>query len=285
MSGPTAALVIHAFEMGAIGVVAATIGSLAGLGGGFLVAPILRIVFGLPPEVAAATSLVLVFANVASASVAFVRQGRVDMRLAIPMGLLAIPGSIAGAYAVRLASAAWFDLLYAAMLLGLATDLMRRSHVTAAGAMAHLPWGVPRSFHDPVSGTDFTYVESPPIAAGAGVATGFLSSFFGIGGGILVVPLLLRVFAMPAHIVSATSHMVILFSAPFGVAAHAYQGDINWADALPLAAGGLIGGQLGATISRRLSGIVLVRILATVLIGAALSLVIQHIDAFFGARH
>jgi hypothetical protein len=271
--------------MGAIGVVAATIGSLAGLGGGFLVAPILRIVFGLPPEVAAATSLVLVFANVASASVAFVRQGRVDLRLAIPMGLLAIPGSIAGAYLVKLAPAAWFDLMYAAMLSGFAVDLLCRSPQTATGAMARLPWGVPRTFHDRVSGVDFTYVESPPIAAGAGIATGFLSSFFGIGGGILVVPLLLRVFAMPAHIVSATSHMIILFSAPFGVAAHAYQGDINWADALPLAAGGLIGGQLGAAVSRRLSGIVLVRLLATVLVVAALSLVIQHVDAFFAARH
>jgi uncharacterized membrane protein YfcA len=79
--------------------------------------------------------------------------------------------------------------------------------------------------------------------------------------------------------------MIILFSAPFGVAAHAYQGDINWADALPLAAGGLIGGQLGAAVSRRLSGIVLVRLLATVLVVAALSLVIQHVDAFFAARH
>ena len=50
-------------------------------------------------------------------------------------------------------------------------------------------------------------------------------------------------------------------------------------------AGGLIGGQLGASVSRRLSGVVLVRLLATVLIVAALSLVIQHVDALFGARH
>jgi uncharacterized membrane protein YfcA len=87
--------------MGAIGFVAATIGSLAGLGGGFLVAPVLRIFFGLPPDEAAATSLVLVLGNVASASVAFMRQGRVDVRLAVLMGVVAIPGSILGALLVK----------------------------------------------------------------------------------------------------------------------------------------------------------------------------------------
>lgn len=131
-----------------------------------------------------------------------------------------------------------------------------------------------------MSGRDLTYAESPPIAAAAGVATGFVSSFFGIGGGVIVVPVLLRVFAMPAHVVSATSHMVILLSAPFGVATHAFAGDINWFEAPPLAAGGLIGGQLGAAISRKLSGVVLVRILATVLVVAALSLAVQHLNAF-----
>jgi uncharacterized membrane protein YfcA len=285
MSGQTSALAIHALVMAAIGILAATIGSLAGLGGGFIVAPVLRIAFDLPPEQAAATSLVLVVANVASASVAFVRQGRVDMRLALTMGLPAIPGSIAGAYLVKRAPVAWFDLTYAAMLAFLALDLLRRKREVAAGSLARIPWSKPRTFHDRVSGADITYTQSPPIAAIAGITMGFLSSFFGIGGGVIVVPILLRVFAMPAHIVSATSHMVILFSAPFGVATHALQGNIYWLDAAPLAAGGLIGGQFGAAISRKISGVTLVRFLATVLGLAAVGLMIDHVDALAGLLH
>jgi uncharacterized membrane protein YfcA len=278
-------LALHALLMFSIGVVAATIGSLAGLGGGFIAAPVLRIFFKLPPREAAATSLVLVFANVASASVAFLRQGRVDVRLAVTMGLLAIPGSIIGAFLVKIAPASAFDLLYAGLLGFVAIDLLRRRHAVAKGAVAKIPFGRLRVFHDRISGDDYEYTESPPIAAAAGISTGFLSSFFGLGGGIIVVPVLLRVFAMPAHIVSATSHMVILISAPFGVVAHALQGDIEWVDALPLAAGGVIGGQLGASVSRRLSGVVLVRFLAAILTAAAVSLVIEHLDVLYSLKH
>jgi hypothetical protein len=285
VSGHVWALVLHALLMFSFGIVAATIGSLAGLGGGFIAAPVLRIFFKLPPREAAATSLVLVLANVASASVAFLRQGRVDVRLAVTMGLLAIPGSIVGVFLVKIAPASWFDLLYAGLLGFFAIDLLRRRHAVAEGAVAKIPFGQRRVFHDRISGNDFAYTESPPLAAAAGISTGFLSSFFGLGGGIIVVPLLLRVFAMPAHVVSATSHMVILISAPFGVVAHAMQGDIDWAYALPLAAGGILGGQLGASVSRRLSGIVLVRFLAAILTAAAASLVIEHLDVFASARH
>jgi hypothetical protein len=273
--------------MVALGVVAAAIGSLAGLGGGFIVAPALRLIFHLSPAAAAGTSLVLVLANVASASLAFYRQGRIDLRLAVPMGLLAIPGSIGGAYLVRLAPGAWFDLLYAGLLVVFAIDLWRRPAQHAEGGRAKLPWSRERTFLDKASGTEFHYVESPPIAAAAGITTGFLSSFFGIGGGVLVVPLLLRLFAMPAHIVSATSHTVILFSAPFGVAAHALNGSIDWSDALPLALGGLAGGQIGAKVSKYLSGPRLVRILAIVLTVAAASLIGDHLAElpFFSGTH
>jgi hypothetical protein len=92
---------------------------------------------------------------------------------------------------------------------------------------------------------------------------------------------------MPAHIVSATSHTVILFSAPFGVAAHALNGSIDWSDALPLALGGLAGGQIGAKVSKYLSGPRLVRILAIVLTVAAASLIGDHLAElpFFSGTH
>jgi uncharacterized membrane protein YfcA len=270
-----------------LGLCAAAIGSLAGLGGGFITAPALRLIFHLSPSQAAGTSLVLVFANVASASIAFYRQGRVDVRLGVTMGLVAIPGSIAGALLVKRAPGAWFDLLYAGMLFILAFDLWRRPSVHAEGGTSRLPWAHERTFRDRLTDTEYRYTESRPIAVVAGAATGFLSSFFGIGGGVLVVPVMLRLFAMPAHIVSATSHTIILFSAPFGVATQALTGDITWSDAFPLALGGLAGGQIGAKLSRYLSGPRLVRILAIVLSLAAASLISQHIAELppFSGRH
>ncbi len=286
MAVVSTAYLLHAAAMLLLGLGAAAIGSLAGLGGGFIVAPALRLIFHFSPSSAAATSLVLVLANVASASVAFYRQGRVDLRLGATMGILAIPGSIGGALLVKLASGAWFDLLYAALLVFFAVNLWRKAAVHAEGSIAKLPWGRERTFRDGTSGKEYRYAYSPPIASAAGVTTGFLSSFFGIGGGVLVVPLLLRVFAMPAHIVSATSHTVILFSAPFGVATQAFQGSIDWASALPLALGGVAGGQIGAKASKYVSGPRLVRIVAIVLTLAAVSLAGDHIAElpFFSGR-
>src|SRR5271163_3109516 len=133
-------LFTHAAEMFALGVVGATIGSLVGLGGGFIVAPLLRLIFHLSPAQSAATSLVLVLANVASASAAFYRQGRIDIRLGVTMGLLAIPGSFLGAYLVRFAPGTLFDLLYSTLLALLAIDLLRRSDKHAVGHVAALPW-------------------------------------------------------------------------------------------------------------------------------------------------
>jgi len=266
--------------MAALGAGAATIGSLAGLGGGFIVVPALRLAFGAAPDEAAGTSLVLVLANVASASFAFVRQGRVDLKLAAIAGIAAIPTSVLGALVVHRATATAFDTLYAAMLAIFAVMLFRRPGAHATGRVARLPWSRERVFRDGTSGHEYRYAESAPLAVATGVATGFLSSFFGIGGGTVVVPVLLRLFAMPAHVVSATSHMIILFSAPFGVATHAYSGDIRWADAIPLALGGIAGGQAGAFFSKRLPGVVLVRTVAVVLLAASVSLFAQHYGRF-----
>ena len=267
----------HAFQLFVLAVCAATIGSLAGLGGGFLVTPVLRIFYHLPPDQAAGLSLVMVTANVLSASIAFLRQGRVLLALAIPMGIAAIPGSIAGALLVHLSPGNLFDFLYAGMLAMTIVDLLRRGKRAELGVHRTLPWGVERTFTDRVTGLSFAYSRSLPVALATGVTTGFLSSFFGIGGGILVVPVLLKIFGIPAHVVSASSHLVILFSAPFGVVAHALAGDVDWRSGASLAAGGIAGGQLGAAISKRISATWIVRILALVLAFAAFGLVASHL--------
>ncbi len=243
-------------EMVALGVVASFVGSVVGLGGGFVVIPVLRLAFGMPPSLVAGTSLVLVTANVASASLAFWRQRRIDVRLGLAMGLPAIVGSIAGALALRHVAVAGFDVAYAAILVFVALDLFR---LRPAVASVH-----PRLPND-------------PLLAVVGLVTGFVSSLFGIGGGIIVVPLLLRVFALPAHVVGATSQFIILLSSPAGVATHGLGGDIAWRYAWPLAAGGVLGAQFGAATARRLSSPALVRALAIVMLLAAGSLAIRHV--------
>jgi len=95
---------LHVAELLAIGLAASIFGSLIGLGGGFVVIPVMRLAFNTPPALLAGTSLVFVFANTAASAVGYIRQRRVDFALAVPLIIGAIPGSVFGAIAVH-----WFS--------------------------------------------------------------------------------------------------------------------------------------------------------------------------------
>jgi uncharacterized protein len=260
-------------ELFFIGTAAATIGSVVGLGGGFLVVPVLRIAFGIAPAQTAGAALVMVMANSLSGTVAYLRQGRVDVRAGLLMAATGIPGSVAGAILVHFVSFVDFDLLYSALLIYVATDAIRRRRALQRGGAQRKKRGQ-RVLVD-ANGTEYRYRENVVALLVIGGVTGFASSFFGIGGGTIVVPALLF-FDVPAHIVSATSQFVIALSSPIGVIAHQLSADINWGMALPLAAGGLVGGQIGPRIAKQLTPGQLLVTLAVTLVIAALALILKH---------
>jgi uncharacterized membrane protein YfcA len=242
-----------------IGVVASIFGSLVGLGGGFVIVPVLRIAFGVEPAVAAGTSLVMVLANTAAATVGYLRNGAVDLRLAIPFTIGAVPGSIVGVIAVQRFTSVWFDVAYGFVLIMNAVLVLRRRSMTSRAAHE-------RSFaHDGRVG----------VIAGFGV--GFFSSLFGIGGGVVMIPLLLIGARMAPHIVTATSAFVITTTAPVGVLTHVAGHDVDWAYAIPLVLGGLVGGSIGPAIAKRVSSPRLITLLAAALIVAALGLALRHL--------
>lgn len=242
----------------AIGIAAGLFGPLVGMGGGFVIIPLLRIFYGTPPTLVSGTSLVFVLANAASSTVGYLRRKRVDVPLAVPLSIGGLPGSIVGVFALHLFTPRQFDMLYGCNLIFLALlTLWQRSRVL-------------RAEFEP------TFAHRLPVALAAGFGVGFFSSLFGIGGGVVLVPLLLIGARMPPHIVAATSGFVVLFTAPVGIAAHALQHDVDWAQAVPLIVGGFAGGAFAPAFARRVSSPRLVTLLAVALIAAALSLALRH---------
>ncbi len=221
--------------------------------------PLLRVAFGVPPAQAAGTSLLLVFANTAAASIAYLRHRVVDMRLAVPLTVAAVPGSIAGVLAVKRFSPTGFDVAYAAALIVLAGLVLARRKMTSRAA------------------DERTFAHDPRVGLVAGFGVGFFSSLFGIGGGVVLIPLLLIVARMPPHVVTATTAFVITTTAPVGIAAHAIGGDVDWVFALPLLLGGVIGGSIGPPIAKRVSSPNLITLLAVALILAAVGLAVRHL--------
>jgi uncharacterized protein len=246
---------LRLFELFVLGGAAGMLGSLVGLGGGFLAVPILRIVFSVAPVGVSGAALVMVLANALSASLAYIRQRRVDVRAASLISATGIPASVFGAILVRYIPPVGFDLLYGALLSYLSIDVLRKR-------------AAPREH-------SLVYRENIPLLLGAGLFMGFSSSFFGIGGGLIAIPALM-LLRMHPHAVTATSTFAILLTSPVGVVAHQFEHDIDWNLALPLALGGIVGGQIGPRIARRLSSPRLLTVTAITLLAAAVGLIFRH---------
>ncbi len=266
-------------ELAAIGAVAGVLGSLVGLGGGFIVIPLLRLAFGLPPAETAGISLVMVFANSLGGSIGYLRDRRADVKLALTVAATGIPASLLGAYLVGKISVEGFDYLYGAMLLFFFAFILRRRNAPPPAGPIRAPDLEERTLID-AAGERFTYETSVTLSLICGVALGLVSSFFGIGGGVIFVMFFIAILRMPAHIVTATATLAILFTSPAGVLWQVANGRVDWAFALPLAAGGVLGGQLGPRIARRLSSPQILTVLAYSLLAAAAALILKHLIKF-----
>ncbi|MHB8718435.1 MAG: sulfite exporter TauE/SafE family protein [Candidatus Dormibacteria bacterium] len=271
MSPTTIALLI------VLGAVVGVFGTLVGAGGGFVLTPVLLLVYpGERPSTITAISLFVVFFNALSGSAAYARQRRIDYRTGIAFAVATLPGAVAGVLVVALASQRLFDALMAALLAGMAGWLLLGSRRRPHRNPQRLG-GSPRQITD---AEGQTYRYSVPMAKGVAlsVGVGFVSSFLGIGGGVLHVPLLIGALGFPVHIATATSHFVLANMSAVGTLTHLAAGDFAGGTGLHRAVAlsvGVVGGaQLGAVLSTRVHGVVIQRLLAVALAGIAVRLLL-----------
>ena len=231
-------------------------GTLIGSGGGFILAPIFILLYPHEsPDLLTAISLAATTANATSGSVAYARMGRIQYRYGILFSLASLPGAFAGAIAVTRVPRREFDFVFSLIILALAAYLFLKP---------------------PTSLTD---CDDHPVVLGPGklvlglalsAVVGFLSSFLGIGGGIIHVPALVGLLGFCVHAATATSHFILAIVGLAGTLTHLAMGTFRhgWHRALALILGVTAGAQLGARLSARVHGS---RILKS--LGIALALV------------
>jgi uncharacterized membrane protein YfcA len=250
----------------ALGFAVGTYGTLIGLGGGFVLVPMLLILYpSYKPDEVTATSLAVVFANTVSGSIAYARHHRIDYVTGLIFAAAGMPGVIAGVFLVDLVPHGMFLVLFAILMLGLAVLTMQ---------------GPPRGIRPPLRGAgvmrremeeaDRTYVYSyklwQGIALSAGV--GLISSLFGIGGGAIHVPAMIVWMHIPVQFAVATSQFILAFMTGTATAIHLGNTTLNgdqWLRALALGAGAVPGAQVGARIAQRVRGRTLMRMLSVAL--------------------
>jgi uncharacterized membrane protein YfcA len=230
-------------------------GTLVGAGGGFILTPVLLLLYPRSsPDLVTGISLIAVFFNAGSGTLAYRRQRRIDYRSGVVFAVATIPGSVAGVLVARHVSRPTFDVIMGIALTGLAVWLLRDR--PEAGDSGSGP-GSARA----IAGRDgHTYRYRARVRLGAvlSVGVGFVSSFLGIGGGVVHVPLLVGALGFPMHIATATSHFVLAFMALAATAVHVITGTFHDAVGLrragALSVGVVAGAQVGALLSQRCSG-------------------------------
>lgn len=282
---PIAEISLNVFLLLGMGGAVGFLSGLFGVGGGFLMTPLL-IFSGVPPAVAVATEANQVVAASVSGVLAHWRRGNVDFK----MGGVLLVGGVAGSgfgvwlysllhglgqldLVIALSYVIFLGVIGSLMLLESVRAIMRRNKPGAGGRKLHQhTWlhGLPFKMRFRKSKL---YISALlPLIIGFFV--GILSAIMGVGGGFIMVPAMIYVLGMPTITVVGTSLFQIIFvtaTVTFLQAAHNYTVDIMLA--LILLTGSVIGAQFGSRFAGRLPGENLRGLLALIVLAVGLVII------------
>ena len=220
------------------GFAAGVFGSLLGLGGGILIVPLLTLGFNLPLRDAVGVSLACVVATSAIGAVAFLERRIANLRLAMTLELFTAAGAIAGGLIAFALDEQLLAGLFALMLLYVALTMVRRVFrpdpaESAGGEVADVP---PRNL---------------PVGAAGSVFGGVVSALLGIGGGVIMVPVIHLGMGLPLRVAAATSTVMIAVTASASAIVYLVRGAIDPYVLGPTAVGVFVGALVGSRSAQR----------------------------------
>ena len=291
---PIAEVSVNAFLLLGLGGLVGVLSGMFGVGGGFLMTPLLFFI-GIPPAVAVATEANQIVASSFSGVLAHLRRKTVDLK----MGTVLLVGGLVGAalgvgvfnYLKSLGQVDLLVKLCYVVFLGIIGGMM---FFESLNAIRNTRSGKPlaRKKHNWVHGLPFKmrfrtsglYISViPPLIVG--VLVGILAAIMGVGGGFIMVPAMIYILGMPTKVVVGTSLFQIIFVTAFTTLLHATTNyTVDMVLAVLLLVGGVIGAQFGAVLGARLKAEQLRILLAMMVLGVcgklALDLLLQPTELF-----
>lgn len=302
---PIAGISVNILLLLGLGLMVGFLSGLFGVGGGFLLTPLLMMI-GIPPTVAAASDANQIVAASTSGTFAHWQLGNVDFKMGI---ILVIGGIIGGTLGVQLikilraAGNADFVIKIAyVILLGVIGSYMFLESLRSMRPQVSKPgetrpekesWftafsrALPFAMHFDKSGITLS-IFIPLIF---GILVGMLSAVMGVGGGFIMVPVMIYLLRMPMHVVVGTSLFQVLFTCINVTFMQAYYNHtVDLIMALLLLAGSTTGAQIGARISHKLKAdylkIILASIVLLVMVKMAFGLLLRPgVLLSFGGGH
>ncbi|MCB8835983.1 sulfite exporter TauE/SafE family protein [Aurantimonas sp. VKM B-3413] len=285
---PIAEISVNVFVLIGMGAAVGFLSGLFGVGGGFLITPLL-IFYNIPPAVAVATGANQVIAASFSGALAHYKRGTVDLKLGTVLLIGGAVGSVAGvALFTALRRMGQLDLvvslLYVLFLGGVGGLMLVESLQSMLKRSDGGSGEVRRSGqHNWVHGLPLKmrfqrsklYVSVIPVL-GLGLLIGVLAAIMGVGGGFIMVPAMIYLLRVPTNVVIGTSLFQIIFTAAVTtVLQAATNGTIDVVLAFLLMIGGVVGAQFGAEAGRKLRGDQLRALLALLVLAVGIRLGVE----------
>ncbi len=251
-----------------LGIVIGAYGTIIGAGGGFVLMPILLLLYpDESPELLTAISLAVVFFNASSGSAAYARMKRVDYKSGIIFSIATIPGAILGSISTSYINRNVFNIVFGIIMMAASVYLFFKPSKPENPKTISKRNLTLISFTDK-AGNEYSYKYNRLIGIIISIFVGYVSSLLGIGGGIIHVPILVNVLDFPVHVATATSHFILAIMALTGTIVHIITGSFahGIGRTLAIGAGALIGAQIGAKLSTRIHGKWIIKGLALALL-------------------
>jgi uncharacterized protein len=233
-----------------IGLIAGLLGSMIGVGGGIIISPALTFL-GLSPPQVASTSLFAVSSTSISSTLAYAKSNKIQYMLGVKMALLSIPGAIIGSYFSTSIDPAYFKALLSL--------IYKKSMINGNSLSFESIW------------VKILFFSSTFVA-------GIISSLFGIGGGVIFVPLMIMIIGLTMYLAAPTSQFILMITSLVGLTIHIILGNPQYLPAILLSIGAFVGAQIGSRLSPKLSEQKLRLILGITFIGIAIRLLLDFYE-------
>lgn len=284
---PIAEMSVNALVLLAMGAAVGFLSGMFGVGGGFLITPLL-IFYNIPPAIAVATGANQVIASSFSGALAHFKRGTIDFKLGTVLLSGGIVGSTIGILIFKvLRDLGQLDLIISltyVVFLGTVGGLMLVESINAIrktrdGTQTLKRPGQHNWIHRLPLKMRFRasklFVSVIPVL-GLGAGIGILSSIMGVGGGFIMVPALIYLLKVPTNVVVGTSLYQIIFTAAYTTIVHSTTNQtVDIVLAFVLMVGGVAGAQYGAKAGQRLKGEQLRALLALLVLAVAMRLALD----------
>ncbi|HEY9061725.1 MAG TPA: sulfite exporter TauE/SafE family protein [Pseudobacteroides sp.] len=267
-------MIVLGFSVGAIGTV-------VGVGGGFILLPVLLTVYPqMHHEVITSITLLIGLINASTGVLAHRRTRRLDLRSGLIFAAATVPASVLGTYLTQYLPVYLFQITLGSIMIMVSILMFVKNQAKKEKVVqnSNSSFIMQRSYKKE-DGTVETWSYDVRIGVVCSAIAGFISSIVGLAGGVFHIPMMIRILGFPVLIATATSQFIVIFSCLSGTITNMFSGVIlgGAVTAIVISLGVVPGAFFGVHISKRLKSAWVVRIFAILLMVAALKIIISGI--------